>query len=115
MPHIQVIATGSSSFDLAQKTGEPLTGRKSTLYMFPCSQSEMLSLYPNAFALREDVATFMIYGSYPALMERKAEQSKKEYLFELIQSYLLKDILALEKIKSSKVLRDIVTMLALQI
>ncbi len=68
VPGIRVIATGSSSFELAGQVGEPLTGRKTTLSLFPMAQSELLSVY-NRFELREKLADFLIFGAYPEVLQ----------------------------------------------
>ena len=115
LPELKIIATGSSSFDLSQKIGEPLTGRKKTYYMFPFSYAELVKTYTNTLELNRDLEEILIYGSYPGTFLSKTIQDKKEYLNELTSSYLLKDILALENIKSSKVLIDLVKLLAFQI
>jgi uncharacterized protein len=81
VPGIYVFATGSSSFELSGQVGEPLTGRKRTLTLYPISRSELL------------------------------EQNNR---FEL-HAYLLKDILALEKIRSSRTLADMLKLLAFQV
>jgi uncharacterized protein len=115
IPDLIIIATGSSSFDLSQKIGEPLTGRKKTYHMFPCSISELQSIYPNQYELDQQIEHYLVYGSYPALSQIITIQDKQEYLYELVNSYLLKDILALENLKSSKILIDLVRLLAFQI
>ena len=115
LPELKIIATGSSSFDLSQKIGEPLTGRKKTYYIFPFSYTELVNAYVNPFELNRNLEEILIYGSYPGTFLSKTIQDKKEYLNELTSSYLLKDILALENIKSSKVLIDLVKLLAFQI
>ncbi len=112
--NVKVIATGSSSFRLSQKTGEPLTGRKVTVTLYPISQKELRSHY-NKYELREKLNEFLIFGSYPEVVTAKTKQEKIDILKELVDSYLLKDILTHEKIKSPKVLLQIVKLLAFQI
>ncbi len=109
-----IIATGSSSFELAQKTGEPLTGRKRTLILYPFSQKELLSLW-NKSELKEKLEEFLIFGSYPEVVMAKTKKEKIEILEEIANSYLLKDILSFEKIKSSKILIDLLRLIAFQI
>ena len=113
-PDIRVIATGSSSFDLANQIGEPLTGRKRTLTLYPVSQSE-LRLEMNEYELREKLPDFLVYGSYPEVLTIDSHKRKQELLTELAHAYLLKDILALEQIKGSKYLLDLLKLLAFQI
>jgi len=114
LPSLYVIATGSSSFELAGQVGEPLTGRKRTLILYPLSQKELNSIYTR-YELKEKLHDFLIFGTYPEVVTAKTRQQKIEILEELVYSYLLKDILALDKIKSSKTLADLLKLLAFQI
>ena len=113
-PEIMVIATGSSSFDLANKIGEPLTGRKTTLTLFPIAQIELLEMY-NRFELKEKLVDFLIFGSYPEVVLAETKQKKIEILNELVNSYLFKDILALENVKNHTALIKLLKLLAFQI
>lgn len=112
--NIHIIATGSSSFHLAQSVGEPLTGRKKTLVLYPLAFLELAHKY-NRFELKEHLEDFLIFGQYPEVAETKHREGKIELLNELVDSYLLKDILALEKIKSPKTLIDLLKLLAFQL
>jgi len=114
VPGIKIIATGSSSFELAGQIGEPLTGRKKTLNLFPVSQIELSQLY-NPSEIKEKLSEYLIYGCYPEVVATKNINKKKELLEEISQSYLLKDILELEKVKSSKILLDMLRLLAFQV
>ncbi len=114
MPGLFVIATGSSSFDLSQSVGEPLTGRKATLTLYPVSQMELLQIY-NKQELRHKLESFLIFGGYPEILMAKTKDEKIRLLKELVDAYLLKDILSLEKIKSSQILFNLVKLLAFQI
>ena len=111
---IQVIVTGSSSFNLSQQTGEPLTGRKKTLTLYPFSQSEMKLEY-NKHELKEKLEDFLIFGSYPDVILAKNKEEKINILNELVDSYLLKDVLALDNIKFSKKLLDLLKSLSFQV
>ena len=113
-PEIKIIATGSSSFDLSQKIGEPLTGRKKTIKLFPFSQGELLNHY-NTFELKSKLNEFLIYGSYPEVVLAKNKTEKKELLEELVDSYLFKDILALENLRNPSVLKNLLKMLSFQV
>lgn len=114
VPNLKVIATGSSSFDLSQSVGEPLTGRKVTLTLYPVAQMELLETF-NQHELREKLEEFLIFGSYPEILLAKTKEEKIATLRELVDAYLLKDILALEKIRSSETLLNLVKLLAFQI
>jgi predicted AAA+ superfamily ATPase len=111
---IKVVATGSSMFDLTNKLGEPLVGRKNTLYLFPLSQIEF-SQFENFKTTSENLEKRLLFGSYPELEQYEDWSEKSEYLFEIINSYLLKDILILNDIKHSNKLYDLLRMIALQI
>jgi len=113
-PKLRVIATGSSSFDLAHQVGEPLTGRKHTLTLYPVSQFELSQSW-TPFELKEKLETFLIYGSYPEMITAKSLKERQIYLQEIVSSYLLKDILAFDRVKASKKLFDLLKLLAFQI
>ncbi len=113
-PGIKIIATGSSSFELSGQIGEPLTGRKTTLTLYPISQIELNNLYNN-YELKSRLEECLIYGSYPEVAASDALEEKKRILNEIVGSYLLKDILELERVKGSKILLDLLRLLAFQI
>ena len=113
-PDIQVIVTGSSSFDLAGQIGEPLTGRKKTLTLFPLSQLELKEKY-GVYELEQQLESYLIYGSYPEIITATTEDEKRIKIEEIAHSYLLKDILVLERVKSSKILLDLLRLIAFQI
>ena len=113
-PKLKVIVTGSSSFELAGQVGEPLTGRKNTITLYPISYIE-LSNKLNKFDLTNSLEEYLIYGMYPEVLTTKRKEDKKEVLSELSGSYVLKDILEFEKVKGSKVLIDLLRLLAFQI
>ena len=114
LPGVKVIATGSSTFDLASQMGEPLTGRKYSLKMYPISQME-LSQIENPAQTKARLETRLIYGSYPEVVLLEGDQTKQEYLHELVSSYLLRDILAFEGMQKSKKIIDLLRLLAFQI
>lgn len=114
LPGLRVIVTGSSSFELAGQVGEPLTGRKRTLTLFPLAQSELLSAC-NRHELREKLADFLIFGTYPEVVQAASRQSRIETLTEIANSYLLKDILAFDRVKNSRTLLDLLKLLAFQV
>ena len=114
IPGIKVVATGSSSFELAGQTGEPLTGRKNTLMLYPIAQMELLH-HMNKFELTEKLEEFLIYGSYPSVLNADSLSKKTGILNELVGSYLFKDVLEFERIKSPHLLIDLLRLLAFQI
>ncbi|MBN2261067.1 MAG: ATP-binding protein [Clostridiales bacterium] len=113
-PDLQIIATGSSAFDLAQNVGEPLTGRKLTFKMFPLSQMEIGNLETMA-QTRANLENRLIYGSYPEVVLKAENKLKKDYLRELVTSYLCKDIIELEGIRKSKKITTLLQLVAFQI
>ncbi len=112
--NISVIATGSSSFELSGQIGEPLTGRKRTLLLYPFSIKELNNIY-NRFELKENIEDFLIYGTYPEVVIAKKREEKIEILDELVNSYLLKDILAFEKVRAASTLLNLLRLIAFQI
>ena len=114
IPHVRVIVTGSSTFDLIKQIGEPLTGRRHVIQMFPTSQME-LNLLENQAQTKANLESRLLFGSYPEVITSNSLDTKKQYLHELVSSYLLKDILAFEGILKSKKLVDLLILLAFQI
>lgn len=111
-PGKNIILTGSSSFELSQQAGEPLTGRHYTITLLPIMQQE---INKSNFDLKNNLEQYLIYGLYPEIVLSTDAENKKRILSELIGSYFLKDILVLDKIKSSQTLIDILRALAFQI
>jgi predicted AAA+ superfamily ATPase len=114
VPGINVIATGSASFELSSQVGAPLTDRSTTLRLYPVSQLELKNQMNN-FALSQKKEEYLIYGSYPKVLTADTLREKARFLRSLVDAYLLKDILALEDVKGSKVLLDLLRLLAFQI
>ncbi|MDR3161039.1 MAG: ATP-binding protein [Spirochaetaceae bacterium] len=113
-PELSILISGSSAFELAGQVGEPLTGRKKDLPLYPLSLFELGRKQP-VFELDRRLEDFLVYGMYPAVLCAGTAAEKQEILQELAGSYLLKDILELDRIKSSKVLLDLLRLLAWQI
>ena len=111
-PEKNIILTGSSSFDLSHKVGEPLTGRHFTLTLLPLSQAEMEG---SRFELDQALENFLIYGSYPEVLNEPDRERKVKILTELVSSYLFKDALTLEAVRSPDTLLDVAKCLAFQI
>ena len=111
---ITVIVTGSSSFDLVYKTGEPLVGRNIVYYLYPIAQSELAVTEDHITTLR-NLEQRLVYGSYPELWHLDDFREQENYLKQLVNSYLLKDLLMLENIKGADVLFKLLQLLAWQI
>lgn len=114
MPSIRVVVTGSSSFELAGQVGEPLTGRKRTLTLYPLAQSELLS-FQNRFELKEHLEEYLVFGAYPEVVSSATKKEKIDVIAEIANSYLVKDILAFDRVKNSKTLLDLLKLLAFQV
>jgi uncharacterized protein len=112
-PEIQIMATGSSSFDLANNVGEPLVGRKREFILYPLSMQEIID-NANFHEASSNLDSVLLYGLYPAIYKLPYEQAKKD-IQEIASSYLYKDILMFENIKNSSLLLDLLQLLALQI
>ena len=112
IPSVQVIATGSSSFELTSKVNEPLTGRKREFKMFPLTFGEMTKNTSLLDELRM-IPHRLVYGYYPEVVCNQGDE--KAILKELSDSYLYKDILALDNINKPDKLTRLLKALALQI
>ncbi|MBN1684937.1 MAG: ATP-binding protein [Gammaproteobacteria bacterium] len=111
---VKVIVTGSSSFDLLNSTGESLTGRKHVVMLYPISISESLSI-TNKYDLDNNIKNYLVYGMYPAVFSSELHTKKVEIINEITNSYLLKDILAFDKVKNSRKIIDLLKLIAYQI
>ena len=111
---ITIIATGSSSFDLVNKTGEPLVGRNLVYQLYPIAQCE-LAKEEDQMATIGNLEQRLIYGSYPELWQIEDTDDQQNYLHQLVNSYLLKDLLMLENIKGADVVYKLLQMLAHQV
>jgi predicted AAA+ superfamily ATPase len=108
---VQVIATGSSAFELRNRTNEPLTGRKFEFNLFPFSIAEMVN-YHGKMTENRMLERRLIYGLYPEIVNELGNE--QENLLELINSYLYKDILTFQNIRKPGVLDKLLTGLALK-
>ena len=114
IPGIRVIATGSSSFDLARSIGEPLTGRKNTLIQYPLAQLELAAM-EQRHETDSRLENRLIYGSYPEIVLLQDNREREQYLKEIVSSYLYKDILELEGIRQSAKIGRLLQLIAFQI
>ncbi len=114
IPHLTILATGSSSFDLLNKAGEPLTGRQIQFNLYPLAQLE-LTESESYLETVQNLEERLVYGSYPELFQLNTYTEKSGYLQQLIQSYLLKDILAFEGIRQSDKVIRLLRLIAYQV
>lgn len=109
---VQVIATGSSAFELSNQVNEPLTGRKYEFMLYPLSFGEMVE-HHGFLTERRLIEYRLIYGYYPEIVSKQSEE--KELLKLLAESYLYKDLLMLEQVKKPVLLEKLLKALALQL
>lgn len=113
MPQYKLIATGSSSFDLLNQLGEPLTGRNVKFRIFPLSITELSDKNGWLWVL-DNLNLLLIFGSYPGVIDLDVSQ-KVQKLMELSTDYLFKDVFAYEKIKNPTIIRKLIRALAMQV
>lgn len=111
---IRTITTGSSSFELANKVNEPLTGRAAIFLLYPIAIGELSPTLPDT-SLAPRLEEFLRFGMYPKTLTITGEEEKQKYLNDLISNYLYKDILAFESVRKPKKIIDLLSLLALQI
>ena len=111
---IRVIASGSSSFDLLNKAGEPLVGRSTLFHLTPFSQKEIAPT-ETALETRQNLESRLIYGSYPEVVTLDSFERKTDYLRDIVGAYLLKDILAIDGLKNSGKMKDLLRLIAFQL
>ena len=109
---LKILVTGSSAFDILNVSGEPLTGRSNTIYLYPLWQGE---LKENALQIKQNLEDRLVFGSYPELWHLKNNEDKKRYLSDLVNSYLLKDILVLDGLRNASIVYSLLKMIAYQI
>ncbi len=110
--HIQLLVSGSSSFELSNAVNEPLTGRKWEYELFPISWKEYQD-YHGYVAAEQQLENRLLYGFYPDVLNNEGEEV--EILKQLVNSYLYKDILTLSDIRKPEVLEKLTQALALQV
>jgi len=112
-PQIQVIATGSSSFELGNRLAEPLTGRARDYLLLPLSVAELLQK-EDKIMIRANLDQILRFGLYPEVYGKSEEEAKEE-LNQIAGNYLYRDILQFEQIKRPSLLQNLLTALALQL
>ncbi len=110
--NIQLIATGSSTFELTDKIKESMTGRKWSFKLYPISLEELIEHIGLLDVIRT-LETRMIYGSYPEVINNPSQE--KKILTELVTDYLYKDVFTLKDIRKPDVLEKLIQALAFQI
>ncbi|MBI2415754.1 MAG: ATP-binding protein [Candidatus Kerfeldbacteria bacterium] len=111
---IQVIATGSSSFELANKLNEPLTGRNRKFYLYPLSIKEVVAAH-GQIAISKELDSLVTFGLYPAIVNAPSRADKATLIKELAGDYLFKDLFLFGDIRNSFAFEKLVKLLALRI
>ena len=114
IPDIRIIATGSSSFELAHQVGEPLVGRKWQYTLYPIAQIELQKIE----ALHETKARLserLIFGSYPEIITATNKETKREILDGIVDNYLYRDLMTFDEIRKSQKIINILKHIAFQI
>lgn len=112
--HVRILATGSASFELANKISEPLTGRKTTFTLYPVSYGELQQTF-GILEARNQLERWLIWGGYPAIITTGNPDLRARLLGELVGSYLYRDLLEMEGIRHPKKIVDLLRLLAFQI
>ncbi len=111
-PELQIVATGSSSFDLSNQIIEPLTGRKYEFYLYPFSLEELTAIY-STLEINRILEQRIVLGMYPEIVFSGKESEDK--LKNVAKSYLYKDALQFQNIKNAEAIEKLLQALALQI
>lgn len=114
IPTLRIVASGSSAFDLGNKLGEPLVGRAFWHELFPVAQTE-LNLHENYVDTLRNLEERLLYGAYPEVLNLPSLEQKEEYLRDLVNSYLLKDIISFEGVRNSAKIYDLLKLLSFQV
>ncbi len=114
LPQLRVVVTGSSSFELANRTQEPLTGRTSTHTLYPVATAELAASH-NPFELGQLLNEQLLYGAYPEVFGLANAAAKRRYLQELSTAYLYRDVLEMGNLRYPDKLRKLLQLLALQV
>ncbi|MBI5413589.1 ATP-binding protein [Candidatus Peregrinibacteria bacterium] len=111
---VRVIATGSSSFELANKLNEPLTGRNRKFYLYPLSIKEVVAAY-GKLQVNKELDSYMTFGMYPAIVNAISREEKATLIRELAGDYLFKDLFLFGGIRNPFAFEKLVKLLALRI
>ncbi|GHO85252.1 ATPase [Dictyobacter formicarum] len=113
-PQLQILATGSSSFDLAQTISEPLTGRTRQYTLYPLSLEEVVTAHDMVMA-QARLETILRMGLYPSVFTSSGEDEAREELHDIASKYLYKDILKFKELKRADIVVNLLQALALQL
>ncbi len=111
---LMILVSGSSAFDLQQQSGEPLTGRKISLQLYALAEQEYDTI-ENVLEKKDKLYDRLVFGNYPELLSIKSSGGKAAYLRELVNDYLLKDILTIDGLRASDKMLALLKLLAFQV
>ena len=111
---LRILVTGSSAFDVENYTGEPLTGRKSTLKLYTLAEQEYEPV-ETILQRKDNLRERLVFGNYPELLQLSTKEAKTEYLNDLVNSYLLKDILTFDTIRNPDKILSLLRLIAFRI
>ncbi|MEN0005782.1 MAG: ATP-binding protein [Bacteroidota bacterium] len=111
---LRILVTGSSAFDIDKYTGEPLTGRRKSFNLFTLAETEFDQI-EDTIQKAANLKERLIYGNYPELLQLPEREDKRDYLQDLVDAYLLKDILAYENVRNSDKILNLLRLIAFQV
>ncbi|OIP44548.1 MAG: hypothetical protein COZ12_07195 [Deltaproteobacteria bacterium CG_4_10_14_3_um_filter_60_8] len=111
---VRVIASGSASFELADRLAEPLTGRARTFHLYPLSWQELSPKY-RLTAPETALEEMLRFGMYPRIHTLASDREREEYAYDYLNHYLYRDLLEFEQVKKPKKVVDLLVLLAHQI
>jgi len=114
VPNAKVIATGSSSFELANKVTEPLTGRNRKIHLYPLSIQELVNS-TSSLAVKKQLEDLLTFGMYPQIVNADSRQDKALLVKELANDYLFKDLFLFGDIRNAFAFEKLVKLLALRV
>jgi hypothetical protein len=110
----KVIASGSSSFELANKLNEPLTGRNRKFYLYPLSIKELIAAY-GKLNITKELESYITFGTYPKIVAAESIEEKAVLIRELANDYLFKDLFMFGDIRNSFAFEKLIKLLALRV
>ncbi|PRY36479.1 hypothetical protein CLV58_11269 [Spirosoma oryzae] len=113
-PELTIFATGSSAFELTNRTGEPLVGRQLTYTLYPLAQLELAET-ETYLQTRANLPERLVFGSYPDIVQMDQNDDRIDYLKSMVSSYLLKDILLFEQVRNATKILQLLQLVAHQV
>jgi len=113
-PELRIVATGSSSFELASKTADPLTGRSRIFILYPIAIAELAELHDSR-ELQRSLSDYLVFGLYPEVRMALGRDAKRRALKALTEAYLYKDVIEFGGIKHANRIHDLLRLLAFQV